>query len=79
MAEEKDEGKDGQAALLSRWKVQPRWNAGGSAEKRGSDLTQAGLSEGTLHSPVHHALKGGHTGPFEVSDHPAGSLKTHRR
>lgn len=39
-------------------------NAGGSAEKRGSDLTQAGLSEGTPYAPVYHALKGGHAGPF---------------
>lgn len=26
-------------------------DAGGSAERRGSDLTQAGLSEGTLYAP----------------------------
>lgn len=48
-------------------------------EKRGSDLTQAGLSEGALCAPVYYALKGGHAGPFEVPDHPAGSLKTCRR
>lgn len=47
--------------------------------KKGCDLTQAGLSEGTLYVPVYHALKGGHAGPFEVSDHPAGTLKTCRR
>lgn len=46
--------------------------------KRGSDLTPAGLSEGTVYAPVYHALKGGHTGLFEVPDHPAGSLKTCR-
>lgn len=46
--------------------------------KRGSDLTPAGLSEGTVYAPVYHALKGGHAGLFEVPDHPAGSLKTCR-
>lgn len=66
-------------APVSGWKAQSRWNAAGSAEKRGSDLTQAGLSEGTLYAPVYHALKGGHAGPFEVPDHPAGCLKTCRR
>lgn len=65
--------------LISGWKAQSRGNAGGSAEKRGSDLTQAGLSEGALYAPVYHALKGGHAQPFEVPDHPAGSLKTCRR
>lgn len=51
---------------------------GGSAErnKEGSDLAQAGLSEGMLYDPVYHALKGGHAGSFEVPDHPAGSLQT---
>lgn len=64
---------------FSVWKAQLRWSAGGSAEKRGSDLTQAGVSEGRLCAPVYHALKRGHAGPFEVPDHPAGSLKTRRR
>lgn len=63
--------------------VSGRLHRGGSREdqprKKGSDLTQAGLSEGTLYAPVYHALKGGHAGPFEVPDHPAGSLKTCRR
>lgn len=66
-------------SLICVRKAQSRWIAGGSAEKKGSDLTQAGLSEGMLYAPVYHALKGGHGGPFEVSDHPAGSLKTCRR
>ncbi|KAI4807981.1 hypothetical protein KUCAC02_027747, partial [Chaenocephalus aceratus] len=52
----------------------PRLSQGGPLEdqlrKRGSDLTQAGLSEGTLYAPVYHALKGGHAGPFEVPDPP---------
>lgn len=65
--------------LICVWKAPSRQIAGGSAEKKGSDLTQAGLSEGTLYAPVYHALKGGHAGPFEVPDHPAGSLKTCRR
>lgn len=65
--------------LICVWKAPLRRIAGGSAEKKGSDLTQAVLSEGTLYAPVYHALKGGHTGPFEVPDHPAGSLKTCRR
>lgn len=65
--------------LICGWEAQSRRNAGGSAEQRGSDLTQAGLSEGAVYAPVYHSLKGGHAGPFEVSDHPAGSLKTCRR
>lgn len=73
-----DRDGDADRLLLTRWKPEPGWNAGGSAKKRGSDLTQAGLSEGTLYAPVYHALKGGHARPFEVPDHPAGSLKTCR-
>lgn len=62
--------RPGGSAEVQRWRI--------SREKRGSDLTQAGLSEGTPYAPVYHALKGGHAGPFEVPDHPAGSLKTCR-
>lgn len=48
--------------------------------KRGSDLTQAGLSEGTLYMPRFTVpSKGATLGPFEVLDHPAGILKTCRR
>lgn len=66
---------DGDASRLS-----PCWrlSAGGSAIKRGSDLTQPGLSKGRRYAPVYHALKGGNAAAFEVPDHPAGSLKTCR-
>lgn len=77
--EERWTGMEMQTDCLVRGsEAQSRYNAGGSAERGGSDLTQAGLSEGTLYAPVYHALKGGHAGPFEVPDHPAGSLKTCR-
>lgn len=50
--------------LVCGWEAEARWSAAGSAKKRGSDLTQAGLSEGMMYAPVYHALKGGHAGPF---------------
>lgn len=57
------------SATLYHWGDQLR------REKKVSDLTVAGLSEGILYDPVYHALKGGHAGSFEVPDHPVGSLQ----
>lgn len=72
-----DEGRDGEKMDRGRrLSGGGGGDAGGSAQEGGSDLTQAGLSEGMPPAPVYHALKGGHAGAFEVLDHPAGSLKT---
>lgn len=57
-------GHGRQGGLICGWEAQSRRSAGGWAEKRGSDLAQAGQSEGTRYAPVYHALKGGHAGPF---------------
>lgn len=38
--------------------------AGRLSRGGGSDLAQAGQSEGTPYALVYHALKGGHAGPF---------------
>lgn len=67
-------GAEMHTAVLILTALDERW--GGSAERKGSDLTQTGLSEGMLYDPVYHALSGGHAGSFEVPDHPAGNLQT---
>ena len=71
--------RDSDTDRQSGCRAQPRRNIlEDRPEKRGSDLAQAGFSEGTLNAPVYHALKGGQAGPFEVADRPAGSLETCR-
>lgn len=59
VAAEKDGGKHGWGR-----RCRQMWSAGRAVERKGSDLTQAGLSEGSAYAPVYHALKGGRAGPF---------------